>query len=419
MSIVLFQTLVHFLDDNLVIDGAAISAAAVHFLVVAIGSLLIGVASGMMSTVYYWLFHGCQTPLVEVLMFMCWAMLPYYVCDGIEWSGIVAAVANGFVMDLYIRGQAGAEDQPLSDDSEEYTIRSSTDGPPSIRDRSRRRIFSQQGHLSAEARQHIGFVTEILATALETAIFAYLGIFLFSHRYHWSFLHTAIAIFACCISRAIMIPSLSLVANWITRFQQSRAAACRYYGLGGGKKSTPTAAYAQPSNGPPGVLIDKRMQVVLWFAGLRGAMSFALVEHVPLYDSVSGEGSPFKPELKAMTSASILFTVFVLGGYTYYIMEYLGLAPSSGGGGGSLARRGSHPNGYHNTYELASLISKADSGDEGSASAASAATRKTDANQGAGGGVVTLSGRQLAFRRQRQAAAATVPDAMSPNHNDD
>lgn len=139
----LFQTLVHFLDDSLVIDGAAISAAAVHFLVVAIGSLLIGVASGMMSTVYYWLFHGCQTPLVEVLMFMCWAMLPYYVCDGIEWSGIVAAVANGFVMDLYIRGQAGAEDQPLSDDSEEYAIRSSSDGPTSIRERSRRRIFSQ------------------------------------------------------------------------------------------------------------------------------------------------------------------------------------------------------------------------------------------------------------------------------------
>ena len=77
VSIVLFQTLVHFLDDSLVIDGEAISAAMVHFFVVAIGSLLIGVASGMMSTVYYWLFHGCQPPLVEVLMFMCWAMIPY------------------------------------------------------------------------------------------------------------------------------------------------------------------------------------------------------------------------------------------------------------------------------------------------------------------------------------------------------
>jgi NhaP-type Na+/H+ or K+/H+ antiporter len=405
---VLFQTLVHFLDDTLVIDSAAISAAAVHFFVVAIGSLLIGVASGMMSTVYYWLFHGCQTPLVEVLMFMCWAMLPYYVCDGIEWSGIVAAVANGFVMDLYVRGQAGAEDQAMADDSEDYNIRSNSE-QMATRDRSRRRIFSQQGHLSAEARQHIGFVTEILATALETAIFAYLGIFLFSHRYHWNFFHTIIAIFACCFSRAVMIPFMSLFANWITRLQQSRAA-CRSGHQGGTKKSTPTSAYLSPSSGgPPGVLIDRRMQVVLWFAGLRGAMSFALVEHVPLYDAVSGEGTPFKPELKAMTSASILFTVFILGGYTYYMMEYLGVAPSASG---SHRRGSSAANGGHHAYELASLISKVDSGDGDDplpAGGAVAGARK-DAT-------ATSSGRQLAFRRQRQ--TAMISEATSPNHNED
>lgn len=34
-----------------------------------------------------------------------------------------------------------------------------------------------------------------------------------------------------------------------------------------------------------------------------------------------------KPELKAMTSAAIVFTVFVLGGYTFYMMEYMGMAP--------------------------------------------------------------------------------------------
>lgn len=58
-------------------------------------------------------------------------------------------------------------------------------------------------------------------------------------------------------------------------------------------------------------------------------MSFALVEHIPLYDEVSGEGTPLKAELKAMTSACIMFTVFVLGGRTYYMMDQLGLAPNS------------------------------------------------------------------------------------------
>lgn len=94
IAIVLFQTLVHFLDESLIIDREAIFAASVHFLVVAFGSLLVGIASGIISTMYYWTFYGCQTPMIEVLMFFCWALLPYYVCDGIGWSGIVAAVTG-------------------------------------------------------------------------------------------------------------------------------------------------------------------------------------------------------------------------------------------------------------------------------------------------------------------------------------
>ena len=42
-------------------------------------------------------------------MFFCWALLPYYICDGIEWSGIVCTVATGFVMDLHIVGQSAEE----------------------------------------------------------------------------------------------------------------------------------------------------------------------------------------------------------------------------------------------------------------------------------------------------------------------
>ena len=57
-------------------------------------------------------------------------------------------------------------------------------------------------------------------------------------------------------------------------------------------------------------------------------MSFALVEDIPLYDATTGAGTRLKSELKAMTSASIFFTVFVLGGCTFYIMDWLGMAPS-------------------------------------------------------------------------------------------
>jgi len=383
VAIVLFHTLVHFLDENLVIDADAVMAASVHFFVVAFGSLLIGFASGMLSTLYYWMFHGCQTPLVEVLMFICWALLPYYVCDGIGWSGIVSAVAVGFVMDLYIVGEQKSDEKPESDefltDDSEYS-RGNGDARKTEHTPGRRRlIFAPAGHLSDEARQHIGFVTEIISTTMETAIFAYLGLFLFSHRYHWNIFHAAIAILACLISRGIMIPSLSFIANWIVRIQNRRSGACRSGGGGGG-----TGA---------GVVIDRRMQVVLWFAGLRGAMSFALVEHIPLYDSVSGEGTRLKPELKAMTSATIMFTVFILGGYTYYLMECLGVAPQQRPGGKNKP-----------SYEMVPLVSS-ESEDNIAVFAPprnrSSSRDKLKNESSNGGGTMNAPRKQPAFRSRR------------------
>lgn len=180
---------------------------------------------------------------------------------------------------------------------------------------------------------------QLFAGFQETAIFAYLGLFLFSSRYHWNFYHVVIAIGGCCLSRAIMIPSLSFVANWITKIQHLRDS-CRSRGLPQQLIGQGTPASC-PGN-MAGVIVDSKMQLVLWFAGLRGAMSFALVEHIPQYDAVTGEGTRLKSELKAMTSASIIFTVFVLGGATFSMMEALGLTPNQSkengvGGGGKSA----------------------------------------------------------------------------------
>ena len=316
VAIVLFETLEQFLDTNMVIDNDTIMAAVVHFFVVACGSILVGVGSGIMCTLYYWGFHGCQTPLVEVLMFLCWALFPYYVCDGIGWSGIVSIVTVGFLMDMYVVGVGDTED---SDSEHSHRLVGAREVENRIPEKRKPRpIFSGEGHLSTEARTHIGFVTEIVATMMETAIFAYLGLFLFSHRYHWNGFHIFISIFACAVSRAIMIPLLSAFANTITSAQKYQNR-CR-----GRHKNSPAM----------GVIVDKKMQMVLWFAGLRGAMSFALVEHIPLFDAVTGEGSRVKAELKAMTSASIMFTVFVLGGSTNYFMDYIGLSPASSAKGG-------------------------------------------------------------------------------------
>jgi NhaP-type Na+/H+ or K+/H+ antiporter len=337
VAIVLFHTLVHFLDENLVIDTEAIITGTVQFFAVATGSLTFGIVAGSLSTIYFWLFHGCQTALIEVIMFFCWAMLPYYVCDGIGWSGIVAAVAVGFVMDIYILGEGPGKH------SRQIGTKDTVDRPSDehiyeripITDKRRklttfqRNVFSTEGHLSLEARKHIGFVLEIISTSMETAIFAYLGFFMFSYRYHWNVYLVVIAIIACLVSRAIMVPTMSYLSNWLVRIQHNKHSICAFcFEPSVGRALRPRNKEDMTSS-PSSIHIDTKMKIALWFAGLRGAMSFALVEHVPMYDSLSGHGTRLKPELKAMTSASIMFTVFLLGGSTYYIMRHLGIDPSS------------------------------------------------------------------------------------------
>lgn len=306
IAIVLFQTLVHFLDDTLVVDAEVIFDAIMHFIVVACGSLSVGILSGASATVYFATMNGCQTPLVECIMFFCWAIIPYYICDMVEWSGIVAIVANGFVMDLFVVGQK----RNNVDDEIEFLVNGTSNGSNRARNNNRgqcQSFFNYEGHLSEMANNHVHFVIEIFATLMETAIFAYLGLFLFSSRYHWSAYLAVISIFATVMGRVIMIPTLSHVVNVFNRMR--------------GQRNRTNSPRGEASDG---VHVDRRMQLVLIFAGLRGAMSFALVEHIPMFDTTTGQGSRFKPELKSMTSASVIFTVFVLGGATPYLLERLG-----------------------------------------------------------------------------------------------
>jgi len=105
-------------------------------------------------------------------------------------------------------------------------------------------------------------------------------------------------------------------------------------------------------------LQQRSVQLILVLAGLRGAVSLALVESMPAYtydtsytanntnpyeytyidddDNISDSevvGTTLKSEIKAMTSATILFTIFVFGGSAHYILRWLQLSPEHRGGG--------------------------------------------------------------------------------------
>lgn len=319
IAITVFQTLANRFDGR-TSDGTTsldeILGALASFLISMFASIAVGLACGCGAWVYFNILGDMLPPVMEVGSFFLWALIPYYICDGVGWSGIVSIVAVGFFMDIYI---AGPKRDRSSMDHREHLMdyhnfshdsdstRVTRDSAPTVRSMNPL-PRTERIHLSPTADKHVRFVAHLTSTLAENAIFSYLGLFLFSSNYDWDPTLISISIVSCILSRALMVCIVAFVIFNVYR--------CRGVDSSGvGHNSSRTAAAIQ----------DRRTQAVLVLAGLRGAVSLALVENVPVYNHVTGEGCEFKQVMKGMTSACILFTTFVFGGGAYYILPHLGV----------------------------------------------------------------------------------------------
>lgn len=344
IAITCFQTLVDRFDGK-TNDGSTsldeILDALATFLISMFASISVGLACGCGAWVYFNMLGNQLPPVMEVGSFFLWALIPYYICDGVGWSGIVAIVAVGFFMDIYIAGpKIYAHDDSITtpstattshhnrcrpevsrytnmslDDEEEMddgSFRNSIATARSIGSLPTARSINplpstNRIHLSSVADRHVRFVAHLTSQLAENAIFAYLGLFLFSNNYDWNPTLISIAIFSCVMSRLFMVGVVSVMIFQIYKFRGKT----NKFGLSSSRTAT--------------AIQDKRTQAVLVLAGLRGAVSLALVENVPIYNNVTGEGCEFKQVMKGMTSACILFTTFVFGGGAYYALPHLGI----------------------------------------------------------------------------------------------
>eukprot|EP00669_Euglena_mutabilis_P012043 TRINITY_DN6665_c0_g1_i1.p1 TRINITY_DN6665_c0_g1~~TRINITY_DN6665_c0_g1_i1.p1 ORF type:complete len:303 (-),score=87.65 TRINITY_DN6665_c0_g1_i1:112-1020(-) len=221
-----------------------------RFVVVFFGSLGVGVLFGAASALLFKYGRLQHAPSVETLLFTACALFPYYACEHLQWSGIVAVLAEAVVMDLYT-----------------------------------------YQNLSKAAQVNTKFTIKCLAHLLEQCIFAYLGmqVFLAEPLFEWQPLLVLSAITICLLSRLWVFPLTGLV----------------------------NAARS------PADHIPVRNQTMLWFSGLRGAVSFALAMKVPPRDELLDTGSAFAPQLVAITTAVVMYTVFVHGGLTTYVLFWL------------------------------------------------------------------------------------------------
>merc|ERR1719391_1526388 len=120
-----------------------------------------------------------------------------------------------------------------------------------------------------------------LAFICESCVFVYLGlgIFSFPHKFEVSLILWALVLIL--VGRALNIFPLSMLCNKFRSHQ-----------------------------------ITKKMMVIMWFSGLRGAIAYALSLHLEFDDEI-------RKVLVTTTLIVVLFTTIVLGGGTMPLMKYM------------------------------------------------------------------------------------------------
>eukprot|EP00943_MAST-04B_sp_MAST-4B-sp1_P000905 g905.t1 len=136
-------------------------------------------------------------------------------------------------------------------------------------------------NLSESSQISSTYVFEAVASFSETIVFAYLGTTIFSDVHKWNIWMIFFSIIICAIARAANTFPLSAFVNIKRK-----------------------------------VKISRNMQVVIWFAGLRGAVAFALALTL---------NTPNAQYIITTTLCIVLFTTFVCGGLTEPILGKFGM----------------------------------------------------------------------------------------------
>jgi Sodium/hydrogen exchanger family len=207
VAIVLFDTLQGHLGDEAALDDSSTyQSMASHFVTVSMGSIVTAILLGVCSVLFFVAMRGRQTAVVEVATFLGWALVPYYVANAMEFSGIIAILTMGFIMDYFILGGG------ISAAATPCRVSLEDDARITLMD-----ILGGRGVLSANCCRRIRFIAHVMASTMETIIFAYLGLFLFDDKVYSMGLDQ-VAIWTCVISRAVMVASLSFMVNLSTSF---------------------------------------------------------------------------------------------------------------------------------------------------------------------------------------------------------
>jgi sodium/hydrogen exchanger-like protein 6/7 len=215
-------------------------------------SLLIGTIVGIMTALVLKHSHVRRFPQIESCLVLLFAYASYFFSNGCHMSGIVSLLFCGITLKHYA-----------------------------------------YYNMSRRTQIAIKYIFQLLAQLSENFIFVYLGLSLFTQEdLIFKPILIIVTALGICVSRWAAVFPLSKVINFVSR------------------------ARAKQSNRPISDEIPQPYQMMLFWAGLRGAVGVALAA------GLEGEHGP---SLRATVLVIVVLTVIVFGGTTARMLEILGI----------------------------------------------------------------------------------------------
>ena len=252
-------------------NNANIPSALLSFVNTSIWSIVIGVLLGLLASAVYKHTQLSSYPNLETSLLFTFCYLCYATGEAFQLSGIMALFFQGMVLSHY----------------NSYNL-------------------SSTAHVASEQ------IFSTLATLAETVVFLFMGMGVFTGRFsNYDPLFSVLALLFCLLGRALNIFPLSWIANLCRSRSSGLSASASSNYLSNGSNYSIAG-----SGGSKGRKISFKMQCVMWFAGLRGAIAFALAMNMP---------GPNREAYATATLSICIFTTIVCGGLTDHMLTQFGM----------------------------------------------------------------------------------------------
>ncbi|KAJ1033930.1 hypothetical protein NDA16_000138 [Ustilago loliicola] len=260
VSIVMFDTLSTFRGKEIYISS--IFHGIGLFLVVFTLSMLLGVCFGLGCSLLLKHSRLSSYPQLESCLVALIAYTSYFFSNGVTMSGIVSLLFCGITLKHYA-----------------------------------------YHNMSRRTQRTTRYTFQTLANLSENFIFIYLGLSLFTQEILvYKPLFIIVTVFAVVASRYCAVFPIASVVNAVKRARNNRRA--RATGGGG----VPREAVEEE--------LPRQYQIMLFWAGLRGAVGFALSAGIEGQNAIA---------LQTTVLVTVVLTVIVFGGTTAQMLEILGI----------------------------------------------------------------------------------------------